>query len=252
MEDYKKQLAITLAETGALFFDKGLVLKDGRPTPYFVNFGMFRTGRLSMELGSFFADMMVDRGLSDKTDIILGPSYKGSAIALATSIALYTKHGFDFFFEYDRKEEKTHGEGSMSKSIMVNRTLFDGCRLFIVDDVATSMGTKYELLDRLQSEAEASKISVSITGIGIAIDREQCTAVYDNKGNVIPNIRGEDTIKRFEAETKIPVYSVAGIKEVMEYLYKEKIPVLINGNRIPIDDKTKAGFDDYIKTYGNN
>lgn len=53
MEDYKKRLAKILAETGALFFDKGLVLKDGRPTPYFVNFGMFRTGRLSMELGSF-------------------------------------------------------------------------------------------------------------------------------------------------------------------------------------------------------
>jgi len=42
MEEYKKRLALTLAETGALFFDKNLVLKDGRPTPYFVNMGMFR------------------------------------------------------------------------------------------------------------------------------------------------------------------------------------------------------------------
>jgi orotate phosphoribosyltransferase len=37
MEEYKKKLATILAETGALFFDKNLVLKDGRPTPYFVN-----------------------------------------------------------------------------------------------------------------------------------------------------------------------------------------------------------------------
>ena len=102
MEDYKKRLAITLAETGSLFFDEDLVLKDGRPTPYFVNFGMFRTGRLSMELGSFFADMMIDRDLVSNTDIILGPSYKGSAIALATSIALYSRHGCNLLFEYDR------------------------------------------------------------------------------------------------------------------------------------------------------
>ncbi|RLB20035.1 MAG: orotate phosphoribosyltransferase, partial [Deltaproteobacteria bacterium] len=59
-----------LAETGALFFDKDLILKDGRPTPYFVNLGKFNTGRLSLELGSFFADMLVIASLVDKIDII--------------------------------------------------------------------------------------------------------------------------------------------------------------------------------------
>jgi orotate phosphoribosyltransferase len=250
MEDYKKRLAITLAETGALFFDKDLVLKDGRLTPYFINLGMFRTGRLSMELGSFFADMMVDHGLNKKTDIILGPSYKGSAIALATSIALYSRYGCDLFFDYDRKEVKTHGEGSKSVSIMVNRTLYDGCRVFIVDDVATSMGTKHDLLDRLRMEMDANKMSIEVMGIGIAIDREQSTAVYDKKGKVVPNKRGEDAIRDFVEKTKIPVYSVAGIREVVDYLYQEKTSVLINGRRRPIDEETKALFDDYMKTYG--
>jgi orotate phosphoribosyltransferase len=252
MEDYKKRLAVILAETGALFFDKGLILKDGRPTPYFVNFGMFRTGRLSMELGSFFADMMVDQGLVNKTDIILGPSYKGSAIALAASIALYTRHGHDLFFEYDRKEEKSHGEGSKKSSLMVNRTLFDGCRVFIVDDVATSMGTKHELLDRLKTEAEADNISVNVSGIGIAVDREQTSAVYDEKGNVVLNKKGENAIGDFVARTGIPVYPVAGIREIMEYLYTSKTPVLINGARKPIDEETKIIFDGYINTYGNS
>jgi orotate phosphoribosyltransferase len=252
MEDYKKRLADILAETGALFFDKGLLLKDGRPTPYFVNLGMFRTGRLSMELGSFFADMIKDKGLTDKTDIILGPSYKGSAIALATSIALYARYGDDLFFEYDRKEEKTHGEGSKKSSLMVNRTLFDGCRVFIVDDVATSMGTKVELLDRLKKEAEADNISINVTGIGIAVDREQTSAVYDQQGKVILNKKGENAIKDFINKTGIPVYPVAGIKEIIRYLYEEKIPVLVNGERRPIDDETKALFDEYIKAYGNN
>jgi orotate phosphoribosyltransferase len=252
MEDYKKRLADVLAETGALFFDTGLVLKDGRPTPYFVNFGMFRTGRLSMELGSFFADMIVSKGLADKIDIILGPSYKGSAIALATSIALYSRHGHDLFFEYDRKEEKTHGEGSRKSSLMVNRTLFDGCRVFIVDDVATSMGTKHELLDRLKIEAEADRISVNVAGIGIAVDREQTGALYDKNGRVILDQKGANAIEDFVARTGIAVYPVAGIKEIMEYLYSSKMPVLISGKRRPIDEETKNTFDRYIKTYGSN
>jgi orotate phosphoribosyltransferase len=252
MENYKKQLANTLAETGALFFNNGLILKDGRPTPYFVNFGMFRTGRLSMLLGTYFADMLIDRGLINDIDIILGPSYKGSAIALATAIALYDHHGHDILFEYDRKEAKVHGEGSTSGSIMVNRTLFDGCRIFIVDDVATSMATKYELLDRLNREAENKKISLQVKGIGIAIDREQTTAVYDEEGEVVLDKKGEDAISTFVETTDIPVYSVAGIREVIEYLYKEKMPLLINDVRRPLDEQTKKALDDYLNTYGSS
>lgn len=251
MEEYKQRLAKLLTETGALFFDDNLVLKDTRPTPYFVNFGMFRTARLSRELGSLFADMIMESGLIEKTDIILGPSYKGSAIALATAIGLYEKYGHDLFFEYDRKEVKSHGEGSTSKSLMVNRTLYDGCRIFIVDDVTTTMGTKYELINRLNDEAGSKGIKINITGIGIAIDREQSTAVYDDNGKYIPDVKGENTIKLFTEKTGIPVYSIAGIKEVVQYLYEEKVPVLVKGSRGAIDDKTKAIFDKYLKIYGN-
>jgi orotate phosphoribosyltransferase len=250
MEDYKKRLAITLAETGALFFDKNLILKDGRPTPYFVNLGMFRTGRLSMEMGSFFAEMILDRALIDKTDIILGPSYKGSAIALATAIALYVHHGCDLLFEYDRKEAKTHGEGSSSGDLFVNRTFFDGCRVLIVDDVATSMGTKLELLKRVKAEAAAKKMGIEVTGICIAIDREQTTAVYDEKGGVILDKKGENAIQSFVSKTGMPVYSVAGIREVVNFLYQEEVPVMIEGKPRPVDEKRKSQFDDYLETYG--
>ena len=251
MEEYKKKLAKLLAGTGALFFDDNLVLKDTRPSPYFVNFGMFRTARLSRELGSLFADMIMESGLIEKTDIILGPSYKGSAIAITTAIGLYDKYGHDLFFEYDRKEVKSHGEGSTSKSLMVNRTLFDGCRIFIVDDVTTTMGTKYELINRLNDEAASTGIKINIAGIGIAVDREQSTAVYDDKGKYIPGVKGENTIKIFTEKTGIPVYSIAGIKEVVQYLYEEKIPLLIRGERQAMDGKTKAIFDNYLTTYGN-
>jgi orotate phosphoribosyltransferase len=250
MEDYKKRLATTLAETGALFFDEGLLLKDGRPTPYFVNLGMFRTGRLSMEMGSFFAEMMLKHGLEKNTDIILGPSYKGSSIALATAIALYAHHGYDLLFDYDRKESKAHGEASRSTSLFVNRTPFEGCRIFIVDDVATSMGTKFELLEKIKAEAAAGGISVMLTGVGIAIDREQTTAVYDDKGCVVLDRKGDNAIRNFASATGITVYAVAGIREIIAYLYRERVPVMIKGEWRPIDENAMALFDSYMNMYG--
>lgn len=250
MEDYKKRFAVTLAETGAIFFDRNLLLKDGRPTPYFVNTAMFRTGRLSIEMGSFFAGMMISQGLAKDTDIILGPSYKGSAIALATAIALWQEHQMDMAFDYDRKETKTHGEASASKSLFVNRTFRDGCRVFVVDDVATSMGTKYDLLEKIESEGHIRGMAIHVIGIGIGIDREQTTPVYDREGNVVLGVKGENAIQDFVYKSGVPVYSVAGIREVIEYLYQERFPVMIRGKRIPIDEKTKAEFDEYLETYG--
>lgn len=250
METYKKRLAEALADTGALFFDDGLVLKDGRPTPYFVNLGMFRTGRLAMELGATFADMMVQRGLADETDIVLGPSYKGSALALSTVIALYRDHGRDRLFEYDRKEAKTHGEGSREGSILVNKTLFDGCRVYVVDDVATSMGTKVALVERVTKESRGQGLSLAWIGVGIAVDREQTTAVYDGAGHPVPGVKGENAIQAFTARTGIPVHAVAGIREIVDYLFESETPVRIQGERRAIDPATKAAFDTYLNTYG--
>jgi orotate phosphoribosyltransferase len=252
MEEYKKRLAFILAETGALFFDRNLVLKDGRPTPYFVNMGMFRTGRLGREMGSFFGDMIVHQGLSNQIDVILGPSYKGSAIALATAIALYNDHGLDLAFDYDRKEAKTHGEGSQGGSLFVNRTFVDGSRILIVDDVATSMGTKVELIQKVKDEAKATKIAVKIAGIGIAINREQTTAVYDDDGRVIPGRKGENAIEEFVSKSGIPVYWVAGIREIVTFLYEERVPLLIDKKRTALDERQMRIFHEYLRTYGTD
>ena len=241
---------LSIVPNRALFFDKDLILKDGRPTPYFVNMAMFKTGRLSLEIGSFYAGMMVSRGLVKETDIILGPSYKGSCIALATAIALWKDYECDLLFDYDRKEAKTHGESSAYESMFVNRTFFDGCRIFIVDDVATSMSTKYDLLEKIEEEARARGIEFHTVGIGIGIDREQTTAVYDEEGNVVLRHKGDNAIQDFVTKSGIPVYSVAGIREIIEYLYQVKVPVMIQGRRTPIDEKTKGEFDEYSGTYG--
>jgi len=221
-----------------------------RETPYFVNMALFRTGRLALEIGSFFADMMVAHGLAAQTDVILGPSYKGSAIALSTAISLWQNHGIDLAFEYDRKEAKTHGEGSVSASMFVNRAFFDGCRIVIVDDVATSMGTKLELLEKIRSESRVTGMQCHVVGVAIGLDREQTTAVHDANGKVLPDQRGEHAIGDFVARSGVPVYTVAGIREIVDDLYRKQIPVMIQGRRQPMDGETKRTFDAYMETYG--
>jgi hypothetical protein len=48
----------------------------------------------------------------------------------------------------------------------------------------------------------------------------------------------------------IPVYCVAGIREVMDFLYHKRVPVLIEGKRTRFDEKTMLSFKEYMETYG--
>jgi len=250
MEDYQKDFAVILAETGALFFAQGLRLKDGRPTPYFVNLGLFRTGRLSFVIGAFLARMLVARGLLDRIDVLVGPSYKGSALAVAAAQALWLEHGLDLLFDYDRKEAKTHGEATGRQSLFVTNALFPKARVFILDDVGTSMATKYDLLKTLRAESSARGLDLSVAGVGLAVDREQTTAVLGAENQVREGVRGEDALALFMDETGIPVHSLAGIRGVVRFLAEEQIPILINGVRRPLDPETLKAFDEYMATYG--
>ena len=250
MEKYQVEFARVLAETGALFFAQGLKLKDGRPTPYFVNLGLFRSGRLVSRLGSLMAGMLVSRGLAGEVDVLVGPSYKGSALAVSIAQALWTEHGRDVLFDYDRKEAKTHGEATGGRNLMVTNALFDGARVLVVDDVGTSMATKYDLMDVLKNVCRERKIEIALSGVALAMDREQTTAVYDEEGRVREGVRGEDALGRFTADTGLPVYALAGIRAVVRYLAAEQTPVLIDGESRPLDPETLDNFETYLSTYG--
>ena len=250
MQDYQKEFARALAESGALFFADGLRLKDGRPTPYFINMGVFRTGRLSSLVGSLMARLMVDRGMAERIDVVVGPSYKGSSLAVAVVQALYKEFGIDVAYEYDRKEAKAHGEATGRPNLFVTGALTKGARLFIVDDVGTSMATKYDLLDLLKSESEARGLDLALAGVGLCVDREQTSAVYDKDGNVRLGVKGEDAIGRFVEQTGLPVWTLAGVRDVVDYLASSGTPVLVNGERRPLDNETLARFNDYLKEYG--
>jgi orotate phosphoribosyltransferase len=250
LKPFQQEFARFLVETGSLFFRTGLVLKDGRPSPYFVNMGKFSTGSLSLRLGSFFARFLVESNRLPEVDIILGPSYKGSAIAQATAISLWQEHRKDRSFEYDRKEVKAYGEATGRKNIMVNNTFYDGCGLWIVDDVGTSMATKYDLLEKIDQETVNRNISLRIVGLCLGVDRQQTTACYDESGQIILGKKGVDAIRKFTGKTGVPVFSLAPISEVMHYLYTEQIPVLIEGERRTISPSLKRVFDDYLAVYG--
>lgn len=258
MKDYQKKFSEILADSGALFFDEGLVVKDGRPTPYFFNAGKFNSGKMNSELGSRYAEMLINTGIIKKIDIIFGPSYKGSAIAVGTVNALWDIDRIDVLFDYDRKEVKTHGESSKKESLLVNKTLFDGCRIFIVDDVWTSGATKYESIEKINTEAKNQGYNAEVIGMGIAVDREQVGPVYDedipknlpNKERVILGARGEDAIGKFIKDTGIPVHSIVGIRDAVNHLYNQGHPLMINGEVQEMDAQTLNEFNQYMETYG--
>jgi len=250
MKPYKEDLAILLAESQALFFQDGLTLKDGRPTPYFVNFGLFHTGRLSAALGRIMADYLVDTGLQERFDIIIGPSYKGSALAVATVEALWLNHKIDRGFDYDRKEAKTYGEASRHSTHFVTGALADSSRVLIVDDVVTTMNTKFDVLRLLTEEATTRGHGYHPVGVVLFLDREQTTAVYDQDRQPILGRKGQDAAKNFAAVTGLPMWSILGIRETIDFLRREKLPVRQNDRLEPLTEASLAAFRDYLAVYG--
>jgi orotate phosphoribosyltransferase len=246
MKDHVKEISAFLAENGAIFFAPGLRLKDGRPTPYFVNLGRINTGRLAYELAGFFAAMLTEEGLVNRGDLLIGPSYKASALAALTSARLWTEDQIEVAFDYDRKEAKAHGEATGAKSLFVTGAIKTAPRALIIDDVATSMATKIELIDKIRAE----RPDIKLTAVVIAVDREQTQPVYDEAGRLVEGVKGEDAIQSFTAATGIPVRAVAPIREVIAHLFAAQIPVKIGQEMRPLSAAEKKAFDDYLELYG--
>lgn len=244
------ELAKLLAESRALYFDEGLTLKDGRPTPYFVNFGLFRTGRLVSELGRLMADFLMDTKTVADFDVLIGPSYKGSALAVSCAEALWRLHQIEKGYDYDRKEVKGHGEGSRDGQLFVTGALFDGARVLIIDDVATTMATKFDILGQLTREASKRDHSYYPAGVALYLDREQTTAVYDEYGQPEPGRKGQDAVKNFKLKTGLEVQTILGIGETIDFLHKERIPVYQAGLVAPLTDDRVEEFKRYVELYG--
>jgi orotate phosphoribosyltransferase len=112
------------------------------------------------------------------------------------------------------------------------------------------MSTKYDLLEKIDQETVGRNISLRIVGLCLGVDRQQTTACYDEAGKVLLGKKGVDAIRKFTKKTGVPVYSLAPISEVINYLFEEQIPVFIGGDRQPISPSLKKVFDDYLAEYG--
>lgn len=171
------------------------ILKRGKISDVFFDFGQICYGSDLMSLGECYADFIVNNSLSN-VDVLFGPAYKGINISIVTSIALFKNFELMIPFTYNRKVEKTHAEGGN----FIGYDLSKAKSILIVDDVFTDGGTKYETINLLSQFRQ-----LTISGIVIGVDRQEV------------NENGEFYISLFKKKTGIPVYALTTKETVLTY-----------------------------------
>lgn len=211
MKDFQREFIQLALECQALKFGE-FTLKSGRISPYFFNAGMFRTGSAMAKLGRYYAQAMIDTGIN--FDMLLGPAYKGIPLATATSIAFADNHQRDLPYAYNRKEVKTHGEGGS----LVGAPLIG--RVAIIDDVITAGTAVREVLTIIE------QAGAQTAAVVVGLNRQE---------------RGQGSksaIQELKDECGIPVISIIGLNNIVEYLEQEGNPTFL------------AKVKDYRQTYG--
>ena len=202
MKDYQAEFLDFAIQNEVLKFGE-FTLKSGRLSPYFFNFGLFRSGSSLAKLGDYYAQAIVDSGL--EFDMLFGPAYKGIPLVAVVAANLYEKHGIDYPYAYNRKEVKDHGEGGN----IVGAPLAG--RVLVVDDVI-SAGTASREAAKMVAENNAK-----LAGICISLDRQE-------RG------QGEKSAVQEIAETyDISVINIIGLNQVIQYIENtQKDETLLN------------------------
>lgn len=191
--DYRRAFIVFCLESGVLKFGT-YVTKSGRPSPYFLNAGLFNTGARLDRLAEFYALAIRDSGIG--FDMVFGPAYKGIVLAAAAAMAL-SRHGRDVPYAYNRKEEKDHGEGGVAVGApLVGRVL-------IVDDVMTA-GTAVR-----ESVAIIRAAGAQPAGVAVCLDRMERGA-----GRL-------SAVQEVQEQYGIPVVAIATLDDLVGYLEGE-------------------------------
>ena len=191
--NYKQQFIKFMVDSGVLTFGD-FTLKSGRKAPYFINCGNYKTGAQLAKLGEFYAECIKDNDIPVET--LFGPAYKGIPLAVSAVTALYNKFGINVSYCFDRKEAKDHGEGGM----FVGKSLSDGERVIIIDDVMTSGKALKESVPKLKGAAD-----VDITGMVITVDRMEKGLNSDLSA-----------VQEAYSEFGIRVYSIVNMVDIIE------------------------------------
>jgi orotate phosphoribosyltransferase len=171
-------------------------LKSGRISPYFFNAGHFNTGGSLAQLGAFYAETIQSSDLV--FDMMVGPAYKGIPLVCATAMALAERYQRNVPYAFNRKEVKDHGE----KSLWVGAPVAG--RVLILDDVITAGTAIRETITLIQAAGAVP------CGVMVMLDRQE-------KG------LGElSAIQEVENTYKIPVLSIATLKDLLVYTAADK------------------------------
>lgn len=189
--DYRREFLEFAVQTGVLSFGE-FTLKSGRVSPYFLNTGLFNSGRTLTRLGQFYSTALLDSGL--EFDLLFGPAYKGIPLVSATAIALHLDHGIDVPYAFNRKEIKNHGEGGQLVGAQLQG------KVVIVDDVITAGTAIREVM------AILSRTPVEVTGILLAIDRQE-----RGTGDL-------SAIQEVEREYGVSSVSIVKLKHIIDYM----------------------------------
>ena len=85
MQENKKRFIELAIKYQVLRFGE-FTLKSGRISPYFFNAGLFNSGYALAELGSCYAQTIIENELN--YDVLFGPAYKGIPLVAAIAYAL--------------------------------------------------------------------------------------------------------------------------------------------------------------------
>ncbi|SMF93819.1 orotate phosphoribosyltransferase [Methylomagnum ishizawai] len=191
MQAYQEAFIQYAIQCGVLRFGD-FTLKSGRRSPYFFNTGLFDSGARLAQLGRFYAETLLDRGI--QADVLYGPAYKGIPLACATAIALAGATGAEVPFAFNRKEAKDHGEGGALVGAPLRGSVL------ILDDVITAGTSVRESVDIIRAAGATP------SGVLISLDRQE-------KG------RGElSAVQEVVEQYGIPVHAIIGLGDIVDYL----------------------------------
>ena len=191
MQENKKRFIELAIKYQVLRFGE-FTLKSGRISPYFFNAGLFNSGYALAELGSCYAQSIIDNEIN--YDVIFGPAYKGIPLVSAIVYALSVNHDIDKPYAFNRKEAKDHGEGG----VIVGAELSGN--VLIVDDVITAGTAIREAVDIIQAEGATT------SAVLIALDRQE-------KGQ-----SELSAIQEVNRDYGIDVFSIITMVDLIDYL----------------------------------
>jgi orotate phosphoribosyltransferase len=191
MQQNKKRFIELAIKYQVLRFGE-FTLKSGRVSPYFFNAGLFNSGYALAELGSCYAQAIIENKID--YDVLFGPAYKGIPLVAAIAYALSVNHDIDKAYAFNRKEAKSHGEGGLIVGADLNGNVL------IVDDVITAGTAIREAVDIIKAQGATT------SAVLIALDRQE-----KGKGDL-------SAIQEVNRDYGIDVFSIITMTDLIDYL----------------------------------